>query len=334
MLWTDGIFITIEDLQRVDGGVLQVATDEGIPITGNYSFIRGAIEEATQELQKMSVAFGGYLSTGDVSPNHTAAVLNIGLGNAVRYKALPSQVVVSGPAPFTSNHVKLWATSFALMYLYRNASNRTVKDRYESKMRYYKSEIDKRLARSVMGLGLPLTIQPLAAPAATFERNSGSWTSANVTSAVQAGPTGGTFDVAVTYVNQGVLTNSGYTPDSTKYVSYLNPGNAESNPSTVQTVVVASGHVVHVDITSLNPSIGSQDPSQRILCVMVPLAATGWNIYVGTSGGTLYLQNLTPIPINTKTYQLAANPVNNTLAMGIGQYADRILSMSPTRQRG
>ncbi len=346
MLWTDALFITPDDVARVDGGAAQVVDDENIAGTGNYSYIRGAIEEVTQELTKMSVAFGGYLSTGDVSPNHTAAVLNIGLGNAVRYKALPSQVVVSGVGPFSSNHVKQWATMYAVMYLYRNASNRTVKDRYEAKMRFFKAEIDKRLRPSIIGLGLPLVIQPLAAPAAIFERNSGTWGPSNVTTASQGGTSGGTYDVAITYVNQGQPTGfnasangftsfvvTGYLPDATKYVSFSSPGNAESNPSFVQTINVSPNDSVNVDITSLRPPNGYQDPSTRILCVVIPLAATGWNVYAGPTGEILTLQNATPIPIWTTSYQLPADPTTTGVPVGVGQYADRILSMAPTRQR-
>jgi len=234
-----------------------------------------------------------------------------------------------------------------VMYLYRNASNRTVKDRYEAKMRFFKSELDKRYTRGVTGLGLPLVIQPLAAPAALFERNSGTWGTSNVTQTPVSGPQGGTFDVAITYVNQGVPVGfnasqnnwqsfrvTGYIPDSTKYVSSSYPGNAESNPSSIQTVNVSSGNVISVNISSLVPPNGYQDPSTRILCVVVPLAATGWNVYAGPTGELLTLQNDTPIPIATTSYQLAADPTNTGVPIGIGQYADRILSMSPTRQRG
>lgn len=294
----------------------------------------------------MSVAYGGYLSTGDVSPNHTSAVLNIGLGNAVRYKALPSQVVVSGQSMFTNNHVKQWAVAYTVMYLYRNASNRTVKDRYEAKMRFFKAELDRRLTRSITGLGLPLIIQPMAAPAALFERNTGTWGPANVTAVTQAGASGGTFDVAITYVNQGLPIGynasannfqsfrvTGFVADATKYVSSSSPGNAESNPTSAQTILVPAGSAVSVSIASLNPPNGYQDPSTRILCVIIPLAATGWNIYAGQTGGVLTLQNASPIPIQTTSYQLPADPTNSGVPAGIGQYADRVLSMSPTRQR-
>ncbi len=335
MIWTDGIFVSLNDLKRVDSEVSDIQDVEGIAVDGNYGSLRGGLEEASQEMNKMMVAYGGYLSSGDISPNHISAVLNIGLGNAVRYKALLSQVVVTGADQFAWNHIKTWAAHFCLMSIYRNATNRTTKDRYEGKMRYYKSELDRRITRGVTGLGIPLIIQPMAAPAALFERGSGVWSSNNVT-AVNSGTTnGGTFDVAVTYVNQGSpLPGGGYLPDSTKYVSSSQVGNAESNPSVLQSIPVPSNSVISVNIASLKPPTGTQDPATRILCVIAPLAATGWNVWVGPSGETLTLQNASPIPIATKTYQLASDPTSNGPIIGFGQYADRILSMSPVRQRG
>lgn len=336
MLWTDGIFLSMDDLKRVDSEIVDIQEVEGITVGGNYGSLRGAIDEASQELNKMLVAFGGHMGSGDVSPNHLEAVMNIGLGNAVRYRALTSQVVVTGANEFAWNHVKTWAAHFCLMILYRNATNRTTKDRYESKMRYYKSELDRRITRGVMGLGLPMVIQPLSAPGAIFERNSGKWSDENVTSVSATGSTdGGTFDVVITYVNQGAPDTGGnYIPDPTKYISSSQVGNSESNPSTIQTIEVSSNNVVSVDITSLIPPTGSQDPSTRILRAIIPLAATGWNVWAGPSGESLTLQNATPVPIATKTYALLSDPANDGPLVGFGQYADRVLSMSPTRQRG
>ncbi len=297
MVWTDGIFISLNDLKRVDSEVADIQDVEGIAVDGNYGSLRGGLEEASLEMNKMMVAYGGYLSSGDISPNHISAVLNIGLGNAVRYKALLSQVVVTGANQYAWNNVKVWAAHFCLMSIYRNATNRTTKDRYEGKMRYYKSELDRRITRGITGLGLPLIIRPMAAPAALFERGSGAWSSSNVSSVVSGTTNGGTFDVAVTYVNQGSpLPGGGYVPDSTKYVSSSNVGNAESNPSTLQTVQVPANSVISVD--------------------------------------TLTLQNASPIPIATKSYQLSSDPTSTGSLIGFGQYPDRYLSMSPVRQRG
>ncbi len=335
MIWTDGIFVSLNDLKRVDSEVSDIQDVEGIVVEGNYGSLRGGLEEASLEMNKMMVAYGGYLSSGDISPNHISAVLNIGLGNAVRYKALLSQIVVTGANQYAWNHVKTWAAHFCLMSIYRNATNRTTKDRYEGKMRYYKSELDRRITKGVTGLGLPLIIQPMAAPAALFERNSGAWSSSNVTAIASGTTSGGTYDVAITYVNQGdLLPGGGFRPDSTKYVSSSQVGNAESNPSTLQTIQVPANSVVSVNISSLIPPTGTQDPATRILCVIAPLAATGWNVWVGPTGETLTLQNASPIPISTKTYQLASDPTADGALVGFGQYADRILSMSPVRQRG
>lgn len=334
MLWTDGIFISIDDLYRMDSEIKVLTKNEGIVVDGDYGTLRGGLEEASQELTKMIVAYGGYLSSGDLSPNHMSAVLNIGLGNSVRQRALLSQVVVSGTSAFVGNHIKNWAATYCLMYIYRDATNRTVKDRYESKMLNYKSHLDRRLTRSIQGLGLPLIIQPLSRPAALFERNTGSWGEDNVLSIAGGSTTGGSFDVAITYVCQGPpAPGGGYNVDATKYVSYSQQGNAESHPSTVVSKTVPANEVLKIDITSLNPPTGVQDPSSRLLCVILPLNATGWNVYVGATGGTLKLQNATPIPIATKTYTLASDPTTTGIPVGIGQYADRYMAVTPNRQR-
>ena len=353
MIWTDGLFISVNDLQRVDSEVQQVATAEKINLIGNFGIIRGGIEAAGQEMTKMMVAFGGYLSSGDISPNHTSAVLNIGLGNSVRSKALLSQIVVSGLSSFSWNHVKEWVVHWVLQTFYRDAFNRTVKDRYEAKMRYYKSEIDRRLRPSIMGLGIPMIIQPLAAPAALFERSpvdylgslnspygNNAWTTpgtfgnANLSSVNSVGTSGGSFTVVVTYVNQGMMQQTGqFLPDSTKYVSSSKNGNAESAGSPLASITVPAGSAMQVSIASLYPPNGLQDPATRLLCVTLPLAATGWNVYAGPINGTLTLQNNAPISIFTKTFMFPGDPTTTGVPLGTGQYDDRKLSLNPTRQR-
>lgn len=346
MLWTDSLFVTAADLGRVDSECSKAVSDEGAVLVGNYGIIKDGLEEASQELNKIMVSFGGYLSSGDVSPNHISAVLNIGLGNSTRYKGLLGQVVVSGNDAYSWNHMKVWAVHYVLYILYRNLMNRTTKDRYEAKMRFYKSELDRRLTRSVTGLGIPMIIQPLTAPA-SLERTcattditnttmlpSGTWDSTNLSVISSSGKAGGSFDVAITYVNQGVPAGDTFVPDSTKYVSYQKNGNAESNPSpTISAFAVPANFVLSVSIASLNPPNGAQDPATRIICVILPLAATGWNLYVGPAGGTLTLQNALPIPIGTLSYQLTGDPTTTGLPASIGQYSDRRLSISPSRQR-
>lgn len=324
MQWTDKVFVTVSDLLRIDSEVQLVATAEGITLTGNNGALFGAVEEAASELQKLVISFGGYLGSGDVTPNHLAAVLNVGLGNAIRQKATLSQVCVSGDVPGSSNWIKQWACFWALNCFYRDAFNRTVKDRYEGKMRYYKSELQRRITPTIYALGLPVVLRPLARPAATFERDSGTWDSTNVTAVAGAGTITGSRDVVITYVDMS---------DSTLYISPTVRNNSESEPADRITLTITTGNVVSVDISSLDPPTGVQHPSQILVCVVSPLRATHWNVYVGAVDGTLYLQNTDPIPIATKTYTLAANPATSGPTAGIGQYASRRLSLVPTRQR-
>lgn len=325
MLWTDRLFVTVDDLTRIDSEVPSVAEAEGITLTGTRGLIRGGIEEASFELQKKIISFGGYLGSGDVTPNHLAAVLNVGLGNAVRQKATLSQIVVSGESEDSWNWVKQWACFWVLVNIYRDSFNRTVKDRYEGKMRYYQSELQRRITRTIDGLGVPIVLRPLAAPAAVFERDTGTWTSANVSKVVGSGTLDAVdLDVAITYVD---------TSAADLYVSPSVRNNAESHPSERITVSAETGKVLSVDISSLNPPTGVQHPSQVLVCVVSPMKATHWNVYVGNKDGTLYLQNPTPIPIGTDSYTLSGDPVLSGFTAGIGQYASRRLSLVPTRQR-
>lgn len=324
MLWTDATFITVADLTRLDAEVSAVASSNEITLTGDDGLIRGTIEESSIELQKLVTAFGGYLSAGDLSSNHLAAVLNIGGGNSIRQKALLQQVVVSGDSPNSWNHVKQWAVFWCLQLIYRNAFNRTVKDRYEGKMRYYASELKRRVTPSLYAMGIPIVIRPLSAPGAKFERDAGVWDSDNVSQVAGSGTASGALSVAVTYMDMS-------TPSL--YVSPASRGNAESNPSERVAITLVSGNVIAVDITSLVPPNGTQHPSQLLIHVVSPLTATHWNVYVGTATGLLYLQNPTPIPIATKTYTLTGDWVSNTATAGEGQYSDRRLSLVPSRQR-
>lgn len=325
MLWTDKIFISLNDLLRFDAEIQSVAESEEINLEGDNGMIRGAIEETSLELQKLMIAYGGYLNSGDLTANHLAAVLNVGIGNSVRQKALLDQVCVSGDTAATFNWIKQWTLFWTLRIFYRNAFARTVNDRYEKKMEFYKQELDRRVTPSVKALGIPIVLRPLYAPGAVFVQ-SGSWTTDNV--GLVAGP--GTLDttnvvnVAITYVDMS---------QANLYVDQTKKNNAESEASDPITLVMQTGNVIEVDITSLVPPTGQQNPAQVLVCVISPMKATHWNVYVGLTGRPMYLQNSTPIDINTKTYTLPGDPTFSGYQLGVGQYPDRRLSITPTRQR-
>lgn len=323
MLWTDGYFLSTDDLKRVDSEVVDVANAEQITLGGNYGSIRGAIEETTNELMKLMVSYGGSLfASSGVSQSHIAAVNYTGMTSRIRFKALPAQVVVSGVDEYNSNNAKLWAVHWALYFIYRDAYNRTVKDRYESKMRYFKTELQRRLTPSLY-LGIPIILNPLARPGALFEREVGTWSDANATTHFQTGCVGGTFDVAITFVDM---------TDSTRYVDATDKNNCESHPSDRATVVVSADYAITVDISTLSPR-STQHPATQMLATITPRSATHWNVYVGSTGGTLYLQNGSPIAIGTTAYVMAADPTLSGYTPGVGQYADRYLAITPSRQR-
>lgn len=327
MLWTDKIFVTVDDLLRIDSEAQKVADAEEITLEGDNGQIRAGVEEASNEIQKLIVAFGGYLNSGDLTANHIAAVLNVGIGNSVRMKAGLNQICVSGDTSTSWNWIKQWTVLWSLRVFYRNAFARTVNDRYEKKMNIYKDELIRRVQPTLFALGAPIVLRPLYAPAAYFTRNSGSWDATNVTLTAGAGTLDNTHscDVVVTYVDMS---------QANLYVSAAKPNNAESELADRITQVMNTGDVLEVSIASLNPPTGAQDPSQVLVVVISPLKATHWNIYVSaTPGGTLFLQNANPIPIATETYTFAGDPVFSGYMSGLGQYADRRLSLVPMRQR-
>lgn len=325
MLWTDGLFVTTADLRRLDSQVAEVAEAEQISLTDPYyGSVRGAIEEAGRDLQNQLVMFGGYIGNGSVSANHLSAVMNVKQGSNSRSKAVLSQVVVSGETEYSWNIVKEWAVFSTLSFFYRDCFGRTVKDRYESKMRYYRSELSRRILPRMRGSGIPLVTSPLPRPGALFERDAGTWDNSNLSQTAGSGTIQGTRDVVVTYVDMTAVT---------PYVDEDNRGNSESHPSDRASISLTSGNVLRVSISTLVPPTGVQHPAQQIMAVVKPLTATHWNVYVGTLDGPLYLQNASPIPIDTTTYTLTGDPVTSGANPGVGQYPDRLMTLLLTRQR-
>lgn len=310
----------------MDPEISNVATAEGITLTGDEGLIRSSIEETVNELNKIVIAFGGYLNSGDLSANHLAAVLNVGIGNSVRQKILPIQVCVSGQTWTSWNWIKQWAVFWCLKIFYRTAMARTANDRYEKRMNTYKDELVRRITPNVYALGIPVVLQPLSAPAATFTRNAGTWGPSNVTLVNGSGSmNGAVVNVAITYVDQS---------QDNLYYNASAPNNAESQCTEWMEMTLATGKVLQFNIASLNPPNGTQDPATILVTVIAPLQATGWNIYVGlASSNTLYLQNSEPIPITTLEYTLPSDPTFSGYQVGLGQYESRRLSITPTRQR-
>ena len=338
MLWTDAIAITSADLMRYDAEAVTVALQENITLDGVNGSCQSGYEDAANELMKLVISFGGYLNAGDLSANHLAAVLNVGIGNSVRQKVGLQQVVISGDVATQSTWLRTWATYIVLKQLYRDAFGRTINDRYKLKLDALKDDMQRRILPNVMALGVPIVTRPLDCPGAFYGLSgvpgsnfpssfttSGTWGSDNVSLVAGAGTLDNqSVDVVVTYCDMS---------QANFYLSPAQTNNMESNPSTTVTQGMTAGDVLSISIASLNPPSGGQPPQQVLVVVVSPGKATHWNLYVGLTGKVLYLQNPAPIPIATKTYTLPGDPVLSGYQCGIGQYADRRLSLLRTRQR-
>jgi hypothetical protein len=326
MLWTDSSVVTTADLASVDPEISSVATAEGIVIDGQSGIVQRTYESASQQILAQMQRFGGYLSSGLVSANHLAAVFNVGGPGVNRTRIQLGQIVAYDPYfPI----VQTWFTYKVLRQFYHAAFSRTLTDRYEKKMNQYDKNIRLEHWPNLKNVGLPIVYRPMCAPGAINERvpgttrtQSGTWSASNVSTAVLLGTTGGSFDVAVTYV------------DKSLYKSQLIKYNAESYTSARITQTVAADHVVTVDITSLVPPNAGSDPAMLPQAIATPLNADGWNLWIGVTGGILYLQNPQPYAITQKTATLTADPVMSGFQSDYGQFADAFYTVQDLIQRG
>jgi hypothetical protein len=324
VLWTDRDFVSSNDLITLDAEVQSVASAEEITLddpSGGAGIIHRAIEEAGDKLFKYLQLFGGYLNSGTVSANHYAAVMNVGLPSVNRSKILMGQIVVSSLDGVSWPPVKRWVAYWALHAFFRDAANRTLKDRYATKEERYRAEANGAHWDALRTLGVPIVTQPLPCPAAVWEPNTGNWGDGNVSQVAGSGTVEGSYDVVVTWVDQ----DPGLYGSNTGTGSFVN--NAESAPSVPATIALVAGNVAVVDIASLVAPTGAQPLGSIPFAIVEYMRATGWNVYAGPSGGPLCLQTPTPIPIATKSFTFPGDPLTGTALVGPGQYAERNLSL-------
>ena len=319
MLWTDADFITTQDLMAIDAEVSGVAAAEEIPLespTGT-GMIHQAIEGCGDTLMKYLQVFGGYLTNGTVSANHTAAVMNLGIPSINRSKILLGQVVTSSLHPLAWTPLKRWGVYWALYVFYNNAANRREQDRYRAKAENYRHDANSRYWDAVRSTGVPIVRSPLPCPGAVWEPGTGIWADSALSQVAGAGTVTDNFNVVVTWVDQ--------TPG--RYTSAQYPGNAESAPSRALNIDLVPGNVLNIDITALVPPSGKQHPGTLPFAVVDYMKATGWNVYAGVTPGPLYLQTPSPLPVATKTWTANADPLVGTPQAGNGQYADLFMSL-------
>jgi len=313
MLWTDGNWITTADMVSLDNEVLAVSSAESITLDQT---IRRAIEEAGDALLKHMLAYGGTpWGNGSVSGGHYAAVMNTGIPQAMRARVMLSQIVVSSPyGPGVWSPLKRWAVYWALMLFYRDAAMATTNGRYAGKAELYQRLLHSQYWEAVRAQGLPVVRTPMPSPGALYEPETGVWGSDNVSLVNGPGTVADDYDVAIAWIDDG---------------------NVQSQPAAPVTVELIAGKVVSFDIASLTAPTGVVPAALRSQGALLGYGlAVGWHVYVGLTGGTMYRQTATPLPMAQTTYTLAGDPVAGTAQAGQGQFADHYIAFTRWNQRG
>lgn len=317
MLYTDADIIAISDLTAIESEVSKVATANGITFDPGLAW-----NECRTMLTAVCQLYGRSVGSGMMA--HNAAVMSTGtVRNVPRFRL--NQIITheSQYGGNVNSALKTWVVYRALYFFFRNASNRLGKDKYLDKEKLYKGESEGNAWRVLKSNGIPVVYNPMDCPGAKYAVGAGTWGAANTSSV--AGGTNASIQnvvVAITYY------------DSSRYTSQSAKGNAESGPSATVAQAIAANQLLKVDITSLTPPNGVAPATGSAAGVYAPLNATHWSIYVGQSGSsTLYLQK-EGIPIATKTWTLASDPVYSGSALGNGQYPDEFMQIQDLAMRG
>lgn len=310
MLFTDSLFITTDDLRKIESEVVTVATSNKVTLADH---IPTSVNETADWLLSRNVTFSGYQPTWN---NGGQAMLNSLAQASNRTRFALSQVVITNPLyPAADSDLKRLAVYRCLSSFYRQVASRKEEDRYEKKFESYRWEAEWVYLPPFMRRGIPICYRPLNAPAAYLEPNSGTWGAANISRALSTSTVDGdpTIRVTITYV------------DSSFYSSPTRNQNAESDSPAAASLQMHAGDHIIVDITSLNPPDGTVRP--QLVSTFSPnnLRATHWNVYASVGSGPAYLQNSSPIAIATKTFAMSATPLTAGTVLGYGQWADIFL---------
>lgn len=321
-LFTDDGWLTVADL---GDEAPKLITDAGAEEIKLERCISKAIDSVGTRITNDLLSFQSYPSYGANFAVYSA----LGMTSILTRVTL-QQIVVDTPDGSNQSPIKTWALHEAIRIAYRQCMNTNEVDRYQSRANEEEEEILNRLYPRFFNRGAGITRYPIYRPGAAREFfKVGRWADASV-SAVAGSGAGGTFDVAVTYVDQ------------TSYKSWQLNGNAESAPSDIVTVDTSAGQDIRVDISCFAPPQGLT-PVENI-GVIFPRKATGWNIYCGPTGETLRLQNPTPFalpavptgltqPLFGSLTPQTFTPVAGYADMGIGQRREvTVQPMSRTKR--
>jgi hypothetical protein len=216
-LFSDGPISDAADLQRYENAILNVASAESIDLGSKIML-------AQQDLGNEILLF--------LFRRSSLAEYSVGL----RRQRGVKDVVVTNP-------MRQWHVHKTLSLIYRDAYNNQLNDRYQGKWAEYEL-LAKASARTYFQIGVGLVADPV--PKAGVP----------MVSSVAGTAAGGTFYVAVTWVNAA---------------------GQEGTPSDFVPLVTNDGQQLLVTIG------------------VAPQSATNWNLYVGTSPTMLSLQNQAPL---------------------------------------
>jgi hypothetical protein len=319
-LFSDSDIIATADLAQIDSEVAAVASAESITIDGAGGIVRQTWTEAKSEILRAQQLYNTWYGASSLAGSGSWAVLSASYTAASIARVKPSQIVVSSAYAGDASSLETWLSYSALANFYRAAANRKIKDRYDAKFTRYQAQA-ARAWGTLRANGLPVVFRPLECPGALHGVNAGTWGAANVTAVSGGASLLAVYDVAITYVDQS------------QYLSAASKGNGESGPAATITFSLPASHHLSISIAGLNPPNGA--PAQVGIAdgQVVPLNASGWNVYVGPTGLGLTLQNATPIGIGTLSYTFAGAPTTNGAPLQDGQFADRNLFFQRTLNR-
>src|SRR5581483_3581320 len=223
-LFTDSDLISAASLSAIDSEAQNVASSTKPPIglEGTSSICELAWQECGRKMLRAMQSYVSYPAQTGMPASHIAAVTNVGVPSRTQARTRLNQIVATKVNyAFTRSAIELWMIYHALAILFRDASSRLGKDRFEEKMERYEKRAEDAW-RGLRSEGLPFIYHPLESPGAKHAFGAGSWDPANI-SAVSGGSNASQQPVfaAITWY------------DSSKYVSQANKNNAESAPSTV-----------------------------------------------------------------------------------------------------
>jgi hypothetical protein len=332
-LFTDGAFVTLADLSKIESEIPDVATTEGINADA-------AISQATQEFIQWATSVSSHILGRNVMSNPAyvppVTVSQLVTPSTNRPQWTWNQVVTHDPLygeaaagiddGYYWSDLKRLVVYESVVQFYREASSRKDVDRFEEKWLAYRREVRDKYRPRFTKRGLPIVNTPLPCPGARGVPGSRTQTASGLIgwSATMANA-GGTLAAPVEVILTWVGAN--YQGPTAKL-------QAESGPSASVTTADPGGATgrVTIDISGLQAPNGVT-PAAFLSAVMVPTQkATGWNVYARLSGqgAPFVLQNLTPIPVATLTWNLDSLRLTGPWLDG-GQYPDYWLTIQTNR---